>query len=165
MPTIGRAGIAMKILILAFVLSLPAAAFADTQGKVHPEPTANCEGFKPHHLCFEVPKDGIARAEYSSEPFYAIILRTAGRCGIAEQERLEVQELFSRSKVFFESFNCNDDLEDFIRYTNVNDKFSFLAVHAGASMKEAKKLLSEVKATGKFPGANIRKMQASIVFP
>ena len=155
----------MKAIFLTISFLLSAGAFADTPGKVHPEPAASCAGFKPHHLCFDVPNDGVARAEYSSEPFYAIILKTTARCGVSEAERLQSQKQFPLSKVFAESFNCNDDAEDFIRYTNVNEKVSFLAVHAGATLKQANKRLAEVKATGKFPGANIRKMQAVIVFP
>lgn len=155
----------MKAFIVTILLFLPGVAFADTQGKVHPEPAASCQGFKPHHLCFDLPNDGIARGEYFSEPFYAIILKTTEPCSISEKERLQVQGLFPRSKVFSVRFDCIDDIEEFIRYTNVNDKFGFLAVHAGATIKEANVRLSEVKATGKFPGANIRKMQAVFVFP
>lgn len=155
----------MKVIMVLVSIFLSAAAFADTQGKVHAEPSASCEGFKPHHLCFDMPTDGVARAEYFSVPFYAIILKTAERCSISEKERLEVQGLFPGNKVFFESFQCDDDVEEAIRYTNVNAKFSFLAVHAGATLKEANKRLAEVKAGGKFPGANVRKMQAVFVFP
>lgn len=155
----------MKAVVIVISLVLSGAALADTLGKVHPEPAAACQGFKPHHLCFDVPSDGVARAEYSSEPFYAIILETTERCSVSEEERLQIQKLFPFGKVFAESFNCDDDPEEFIRYTNVNAKVGFLAVHAGATLKQANKRLSEVKATGKFPGANIRKMQAVIVFP
>lgn len=155
----------MKSLLIIVSLVLPAAAFADTQGKVHPEPAASCEGFKPHNLCFDMPADGVARAEYFSVPFYAIILKTTERCGVSEKERVEVQALFPLSKVFSESFQCDDDVEEAVRYTNVNAKFSFLAVHAGATLKEANKRLAELKAGGKFPGANVRKMQAVFVFP
>ena len=155
----------MKAIIVSVSILLPGVALADTQGKVHPGPAASCEGFKPHNLCFDLPKDGLARSEYSSAPFYAIILKTAARCTIPESDRLEVQKLFPSSKVFSERFNCDDDSEESIRYTNVNEQYSFLAVHAGATAKEANKLLSEVKATGKFPGANIRKMQGVFVFP
>lgn len=155
----------MKAFVIAALLCHSGVALADTQGKVHPEPAASCQGFKPHHLCFDVPRDGVARAEYFSEPFYAVVLKTTKRCSIAEKERLDVQAVFPASKVFAESFSCNDDVEEFIRYTNVNDKFGFLAVHAGATLKEANRRLSEVKATGRFPGANIRRMQAVLVFP
>jgi hypothetical protein len=62
-------------------------------------------------------------------------------------------------------FFCDDNIEENISYTNVNDKFGFLAVYAGPTMKEAKARLAEVKGTGRFPGANIRKMQAKLVYP
>jgi hypothetical protein len=148
------------------MLLASAVALADTQGKVQPDPAAPCTRgtFKPHELCFETPTDGVARAEYLSQTFYAVILKTAARCSIAEEERLDVQSLFQASKVFSVRFMCDDDVEENIAYTNVNDKYGFLAVYAGLTMKEAKARLAEVKATGRFPGANIRKMQARLVY-
>jgi hypothetical protein len=146
---------------------MTAAAFADSQGKVHPDPSAPqkaCRDFKPHELCFERPRDGLARAEYLSEPFYAVILKTTERCNVTEEERLQAQALFPRSKVFSMRFQCDDNIEENISYTNVDSKFGFLAVHAGATVEEARKRLAEVNATGRFPGANIRKMQAKLVY-
>jgi hypothetical protein len=150
--------------VLAIALCLAAVARADAQGKVVPDPAVACEAFKPHQLCFQTPKDGVARAEYFSEPFYAVILKTAERCSIPEEERVRTQGLFPGSKVFSVRFEC-DDMEETIRYTNVNDKFGFLAVHAGGTLKEANARLAEVKATSRFPGANIRRMQAVLVYP
>jgi hypothetical protein len=146
---------------------ITAAAFADSQGKVQPDPTVPkiaCQGFKPHELCFERPRDGLARTEYLSEPFYAVILKTTEPCAVAEEERLQAQALFPRSKVFSMRFQCDDNIEENITYTNVDAKFGFLAVHAGTTLEEAKKRLAEVNATGRFPGANIRKMQAKLVY-
>ncbi|MDT7604021.1 MAG: hypothetical protein QOF61_2018, partial [Acidobacteriota bacterium] len=37
-----------------------------------------------------------------------------------------------------------------------------LAVYAGATRAEAERTLADVKATGKFPGANLRRMRAEI---
>jgi hypothetical protein len=150
------------IVVIAFLFSGVAAA--DTQGRVLSGPAAACEAFKPHQLCFELPTDGLARAEYFSRPFYAIILKTAERCSIPEADRLQIQKLFPDGKVFSPAFECEDP-EDLIRYTNVNDKFGFLAVYAGATLKDAKKRLAEVAAMNRFPGANIRKMQAVQVSP
>jgi hypothetical protein len=149
------------------IFSLASIASADTPGKVRPDPANSCsdQGFKPHELCFEIPKDEIARAEYLSEPFYAVILETTEPCKITEDERLQAQRLLPRGKVFSMRFYCEENVEENISYTNVNDKFGFLAVYAGLTMKEAKARLEEVKATGKFQGANIRKMQARFVFP
>jgi hypothetical protein len=154
-------------LVSATILSLAVIAAAHAQGKVEPDPANSCTGgdFKPHELCFQTPQDGIARAEFLSESFYAIVLKSAERCTITEDERIEVQTLFPRNKVFSMRFQCDDDIEENISYTNVNDKFGFLAIYAGRTMKDAKAKLAEVKATGKFPGANIRKMQARLVYP
>ena len=58
------------------------------QGKVQPDPAKPYPGFKPHELSFQTPNDGIARSEYRSEPFYAIILKTVPACRVTEQERL-----------------------------------------------------------------------------
>ena len=154
----------MKTSVIAIVLFLSGIASAGAQGRVLPDPAMSCKAFKPHQLCFETPNDGIARAEYLSEPFYAVILKTADRCSIPEKERLQTQGLFPGIKVFSTRFEC-DDMEEFIRYTNVNDKFGFLAVYAGATLNEANQRLAEVKATNRFPGANIRRMQAVLVYP
>jgi len=152
------------IVIMLFVNNI---ASADTQGKVQPDPSNPCNGgdFKPHELCFETPKDDIARAEYLSEPFYAIILKTAERCAITENERVQTQGLFPQNKVFSMRFSCDENIEENISYTNVNDKFGFLAVYAGRTLKEANARLEEVKAAGRFPGANIRRMQAKLIYP
>jgi hypothetical protein len=41
----------------------------------------------------------------------------------------------------------------------------FLAVYAGETASQAEDLLARVKATGRFFGANVRRMQAVIVYP
>jgi hypothetical protein len=154
-------------LLPMLMLMLIAGASAGTPGMLQPDPAMPCadNGFKPHELCFEIPNDGIARAEVTSETFYAILLKTADRCTISETERQQTQQLFPRSKVFSMRFSCDDDVEENITYTNVNDKFGFLAVYAGLTLKDAKARLAEVKATGKYSGANIRKMQAKRISP
>ena len=69
----------MNRLIIAAALSLLGVSSAVGQGKVQPDPAKSCGSttFKPHELCFETPKDDVARAEFLSEAFYAIILKTA----------------------------------------------------------------------------------------
>ena len=157
----------MRGWLMSLMLSLPGIAAADAEGKVQPDPSSPCSGgdFKPHELCFATPRDGLARAEFLSEPFYAILLKTAGRCTIPEEERLQTQGLFPGSKVFSMRFQCDDNIEENIGYTNVNDKFGFLAVYAGRTLSEANARLAEVRATGRFPGANVRRMQARLVYP
>jgi hypothetical protein len=149
----------------AVALALAGVASADTLGRVLPDPAAVCDATKPYELCFEKPKDGIARAAYLSEPFYAVILKTAARCSVTESERLEAQALFPRHKVFSSRFYCGEDVEENIAYTSVDEKYGFLAVYAGTTYFDAKKMLIAVTATGRFHGANIRKMQAKLVYP
>jgi hypothetical protein len=156
--------VVMNRISVAAALTLLGIAAALAQGKVQPDPTQPCGNtFKPHELCFETPADDIAREEFLSEEFYAIILKTAARCSVAETDRAEVQKLFPRFKVFSTRFACDDDVEENISYTNVNADYGFIAVYAGRTLKEAKARLAAVKATGRFPGANLRKMQVRLV--
>lgn len=156
----------MKDFVIAVIFSLAGIGVAFADGKVETDPTACANGvFSPHELCFELPDDGVARAEVLSQAFYAVILKTAQPCVITEDERLEVQALFPRHKVFSMRFGCDDDVEENVSYTNVNEKFGFLAVYGGSTLKDAKARLEAVKRTGRFPGANIRRMQARLVFP
>ena len=91
---------------------------------MEPNPANACSdsNFKSHELCFKTPGDGAARAELLSESFYAVILKTAEPCTITEDERLQAQSRFPKSKVFSARFFCDDDIEENISYTNVNDK-------------------------------------------
>jgi hypothetical protein len=155
----------MNRFIASAALSLLGISCAMAQGKIQPDPAKSCgnTAIKPHELCFETPKDDVARPEFLSETFYAIILKTAARCSIPETDRADVQRLFPAQKVFSTRFECDDDVEENVTYTNVNEAYGFIAVYAGRTSKEAKARLQEVKATARFPGANIRKMQVRIV--
>ena len=83
-----------------FVLWLALAATALAQGKIHPDPAKPRPGFKPHQISFETPQDGVARDEFRSAPFYAVILKTTEPCDTKETERAEIQALFPGNKVF-----------------------------------------------------------------
>ena len=96
---------------------------------------------KPHELRFETPKDGIARAEFRSESFYAIILKSGQRCSFKEAERQQIQKLFPKNKVFMDRFGCDYDVEENISYTNVNPDYSFIAVYGGLGKSQAQQLL------------------------
>jgi hypothetical protein len=96
---------------------------------------------------------------WESELFYAIILRSVratDNCEVhvSENERLEAQALFPRHKVFAD--RCPEPGNLF--YTNTNSDFRFMAVYAGTTRAEAARMLSRVKATGKYPTANLRRM-------
>lgn len=114
--------------------------------------------FQPNDLPFRVPKNSVI---FDTELFYAIILKSVpadeGDCNVfvPEAERLQAQALFPDHKVF--TSRCAD-VENLF-YTNVNPKFRIMAVYGGYTLAEAKRLLEAVKATGKFPGAYLRRMR------
>ena len=132
--------------------------------EVCPDPAAPCPGFKPHDLSFARPTDGLAKAEERSRPFFAVIVASAGACAIPETERLRIQAVFAQRKVFSSRFECDGDVENNVRYTNVRENAAFVAIHAGSTREEAAKVLAEAKSKG-FPGANIREMQVVLVHP
>ncbi len=165
----GKSGMRTLIGMASFSLLMSSSfqpAFAEDQkpGQIQPYPYSNNPSYRRHQLRFEFPNDGIARAEFRSEHFYAIILKSAKACTITEQERLDVQMLFPWNKVFTDRFNCQDDPEEVITYTNVNSDYAFIAVYAGKSLDQAKALLMRLNLPKEFPGANIRRMQAVLVY-
>ncbi len=145
------------LLYMSSVLAEPGAIYTD----VSEQP----QGFLPHQMPFVLPQDEIARAEFKSEAFYAVILKSDKPCAIEEAERLAAQKLFADNKVFVNRFYCDDVGEDLITYTNVNEKYSFMAVYAGKNKATAKAFFNKLSIADKFPGANIRKMQVMLVYP
>ena len=137
-------------------------------GRVRPsrichDPTVPCKTsteFPPHDLRFELPPRAVI---WETQEFYAVILksvraRAEDDCEtfVAEDERLAAQKLFPRRKVF--TSRCNEPVSTY--YTNAAPTQRFMAVYAGATRAEADKALAAVRATGKFPGANLRRMRA-----
>jgi hypothetical protein len=131
---------------------------------VCPDPARPCPGFKAHDLSFARPADGVAKAEERSQPFFAVIVVSAARCSIPDAERVRIQALFPARKVFSARFECDGDVENNVKYTNVAGNAAFVAVHAGATRAEAEAVLAQAKAKG-FAGANVRRMQAVFVHP
>lgn len=150
---------------LAAALLLAAFQGADAPGRVCPDPARPCPGFRPHDLSFVLPRDGVARPEFRSRPFYAVILRSGGRCTVPERERLAVQAAFPRAKVFATRFECGGDVENAVTYEGVDARYGFLAVYAGETWAQADSALARVRAAGRFPGANLRRMRAVLVYP
>jgi hypothetical protein len=115
--------------------------------------------FEPHDLPFRMPASAVI---YDTELFYAVILRSVrvpdDSCDnfIPEPERLAAQILFPDHKVF--TSRCAEP--GHLSYSNTNPKALFMAVYAGTTMADANKMLGAVKAAGKFPGANLRRMRA-----
>lgn len=126
------------------------------------DPTVKCNtsaDFEPNDLPFQVRPDGVI---VESEFFYAVILKSLKVADddcetfVSEAERLQAQALFPRQKVF--SSRCADP--GYLYYTNVAPNMRFLGVYAGTTRAQAAQTLARVKATGKFPGANVRRMRA-----
>jgi hypothetical protein len=132
--------------------------------KVCFDPAAPCPSsmpFEPNDLKFRLPKNAVI---YDSEEFYAVVLKslrvTDTDCEkfVTEPERKAAQKLFPRRKVF--TSRCADTLG--VYYSNVAPTERVMALYAGATREEAARTLEEVRATGKFPDAKLRRMHASI---
>jgi len=156
----------LSLLIVIVVFSLCVGVSAQNRGprqrgSVCGNPQVPCKTsaqFQPYDLPFRLSANSVI---YDTELFYAIILKSVGSnendCEnfVTESVRLEAQALFPNRKVF--TSRC-PDIET-LAYTNVSRNHRFMAVYAGATMTEAKKVLAAVNATGKFQGAMIHRMR------
>jgi hypothetical protein len=124
-------------------------------------PTARCVSsvtFEPNDLPFRIPKNAVI---FDTELFYAVVLKSVvasdDDCNtfVSEPERIAAQALFPDRKVF--TSRCYEPGNLF--YTNISDKHRIMAVYAGTTLAESKRALEAVKATGKFPGAYVRRMR------
>ena len=101
---------------------------------------------------------------YDTDLFYAVILRSvpspADNCDnyIPEPDRLAAQILFPNNKVF--TSRCAEPGQ--VSASNMSAKAQFMAVYAGLTLAEANRMLTVVKASGKFPDANLRRMRAMV---
>jgi hypothetical protein len=142
---------------------------ATTHAAICGNPKLPCKtiaSFQPNDLPFRVPENAVI---VDTIPFYAIILKSIAvrddNCDvfIPESDRLAAQGLFPDNKVF--SSRCTDPENLF--YADISSRtpryFSethrIMAVYAGTTIADAKKMLTAVQATGNFPGANIRRMR------
>lgn len=131
------------------------------RGQICGDPTMRCPtqpDFQPNDLPFRIPKTAVI---WESELFYAIILQSVNaknncEAHVSEDERLEAQALFPHHKVFAD--RCPEPGNLF--YTNTNSDYRFMAVYAGRTRAEAAQMLARVKATGRYPSANLRRMRA-----
>ena len=134
-----------------------------SQGAVCPDPDRPCPGFKPNELSFSIKTPfTFDRGRDKSQPFFAVILKSAPICSLNDAERLRAQKVFPRAKVFLHRYFC-EDFGDKVTYSNVNEKSGFVAVHAGASEAAAQPLLALAKASG-YPDANIRRMEVIVQY-
>ena len=127
-------------------------------------PNQTCKSlrtFEPFELQFRIPDGAVI---WDTDLFYAVVLKSVNSpddsCEIfvSESERTAAQALFPDHKVF--ASRCFEP--GGISYTNTSAKAHFMAVYAGSTLADANRMLAKVKATGKFPGANIRRMRATV---
>ena len=154
---------------IALVLIISSSTLAQSHAKVRRASAAAICGnpkiacrtsvtFQPHDLPFRVPANAVI---LDTQPFYVVILKSVAAsyddCNVfvPEPERLNAQLLFPAHKVF--TSRCAEPGELF--YTNIKDNQRIMAVYAGTTMADAKIMLATVKLTGKFPGANIRRIR------
>ncbi len=122
--------------------------------------------FGPNDLPFQVPRNAVI---VDTVPFYGVILQSMSvnndscEVFIPEGDRLAAQVLFPDHKVF--SSRCTDPENLFYadlsshNVMNLSEKHRIMAVYAGTTLAEANRMLAAVKATGKFPGANVRRLR------
>ncbi len=143
-----------------------------THGKVCGNPVRPCPAgriFSDADLSFVLPSKLVWQRNYYSATFYAVILKSktavedegpdtdnCKRGFFSESERRGVQSLFPTRKVFASEYGCYLPK---IVYTNTKAEYNFLAVYAGVTASGANAVLTQVKASGQFPRANIRKMR------
>ncbi len=124
-------------------------------------PCKSYRPFEPFELQFRLPENAVI---WDTELFYAVVLKSVNSpdesCDIfiSESERTAAQALFPDHKVF--ASRCFEP--GGISYTNTSARARFMAVYAGTTLADANRMLAAVKATGKFPGANIRRMRATV---
>ena len=132
-------------------------------GVICGDPTVPCKTsvtFPANDLPFRVPSTANI---YDTDLFYAVILKSMNvpedNCDrfIPETDRLAAQSLFPDHKVF--SSRCAEPGE--LSYTNTSPKARLMAVYAGMTLADANLMLAKVKATGKYPSANVRRMRAA----
>ena len=133
------------------------------QGKVCADPDRPCPGFKPNELSFAIATPfSFDRGRDKSQPFYAVMLKSAPICSLADAERTRAQQVFPRAKVFLHRYFC-EDFGDKVTYSNVNEKSGFVAVYAGDTEAAWQSVLALARASG-YPDANIRRIEAIVVY-
>ena len=154
-----------SLLALGVLLAAVApVATAQRIGRICTDPTHRCAGpFRAFDISFDLPADEIARASSSSAPFWAVILRSAPRCGVSAELASRTQRAFPRRQVFADRFGCED--EALLSYVGVDTAHAFLAVYAGTSRRDAIVLRDSLRAARAYPGANVRRLEAVLHSP
>lgn len=158
------------------IFFIPASSYAQSASQsqlydVCGNPKLECKtsgGFDDADLPIKVTGKLEWMGEYKSKAFYAVIVQSRKviavsgpeeECGgqFTPAERSRLQSSFPSNRVFSSAFGCYYFEHS---YTNVNTGFNFLAVYGGETEAAARTVLKAIKSTGKYPGANLRRMQA-----
>ena len=150
--------------------ALALSAVAQTPLKVCPNPAAPCQSkhksFEKYELSFVLPRTIKPNVDYSSQPFFAVILKTLKEAdcdqgeysSAVEKLRVQAQKLFPDRKAFAQQ-QCPDMGAVAYTINGKSDATIFIAVYAGESRLEADQALAKAKAA--YPTARVVKMQVS----
>ena len=165
LPRVTIAMVATAVTVLSFLVVEASTQRRRPRAK-HPavcgNPQVPCKSsatFEANDLPFRLPANAVI---WDTELFYAVMLKSVKSRGdncdvfVPERERLAAQVLFPDHKVF--ASRCAEPGN--LYYTNTSANARFMAVYAGTTLSEANRMLATVQATGKFPGASIRRMRA-----
>jgi hypothetical protein len=133
-------------------------------------PAAQCQSsysFATHQFPFSIKEKLVFGKSYQSQRFYAIVLKSVKAAAdpdcsyISEAERLEAQGTWPDRKVFASRNLCPEEL---VVYENVDPNVNFLAVYAGTTLNEARRMLSQVEANGRYPQAYIKRTRVILEY-
>ena len=163
-----RSGFSLILVFLTLSSLNPTAGQAQvksrraTKASICGNPLVACKTsaeFQPFDLPFRVPRNSVI---FDTEMFYAVILKSITvtdeyncHAFVPETERLAAQAMFPDHKVF--TSRCTEPGNLF--YTTISENHRFMAVYAGTTPAESKRMLAAVKATGKFSGAYLKRMR------
>jgi len=162
-----------KLIFLAasLFLALSSATVAQTSGgAVCHQPSLECSSsysFAPYQLPFTIKEKLVFGKSYQSEEFYAVVVKSVKASAdsdctiVSEAERLEAQKLWPSTKVFASHLNCPEEL---VLYENVDRNFNFLAVYAGRTLKEAQRVLTQIKANPRYSQAYLKRMRVILEY-
>lgn len=165
-----KALMTISVALLVGLLANPVLTKAQVTGTFCHDPTKRCQSsysFAPYQLPFTIKEKLIYGKTYKSQTFYAVILKSVKATGdpdcsyIGESERLELQTRWPTRKAFTSRYSCPEEL---LLYENTDQSFNFLALYAGTTLNEARRVLNEVKTNGGYPQAYIKRIQAVLEY-
>jgi len=160
----------IKLIGLVICLIVPGTFPAQIQGALCQQPTVKCPSsysFAAYQLPFTIKEKLVFGKSYQSEEFYAIVLKSVKAAGdpdcsfVTEAERLEEQKWWPSRKVFASHLNCPEEL---VVYDNVDNNFNFLAVYAGKTLKEAQRLLNQIRVNPRYSQAYLKRMRVILEY-